>query len=154
MLLQGRRSRASCASLDERTLAFPSYDGNGMYLSLGNLLRNPQVGLLFIDFASPKRLRVNGIASIDEDDPLLAAYAGGAARRAGARHRRAARTAPATSTGMELVERSRFVPREDVRDAGAGLEAARLVARRAAGGDPARAEGLLPDLILTVIDMK
>ena len=61
--------------VDERTLAFPSYDGNGMYLSMGNLLRNPQVGLLFIDFTSPKRLRVNGIASIDEDDPLLAAYA-------------------------------------------------------------------------------
>ena len=36
--------------VDERTLAFPSYDGNGTYLSMGNLLRNAQVGLLFIDF--------------------------------------------------------------------------------------------------------
>ena len=62
--------------VDEQTLAFPSYDGNGTYLSLGNLLRNPQVGILFIDFTSPKRLRVNGIASIDEDDPLLADFAG------------------------------------------------------------------------------
>ena len=46
-----------------------------MYLSLGNVLVNPQVGMLFIDFARPKRLRVNGIASIDEDDPLLDDYA-------------------------------------------------------------------------------
>src|SRR3954451_17249925 len=61
--------------VDEHTLAFPSYDGNGTYLSLGNLLRNRQVGMLFIDFASPKRLRVNGVASIDEHDPLLEEYA-------------------------------------------------------------------------------
>ena len=40
--------------VDEHTLAFPSYDGNGMYLSLGNLLVNPQVGILFIDFAQPE----------------------------------------------------------------------------------------------------
>ena len=61
--------------VDEHTLAFPSYDGNGTYLSLGNLLRNPQVGILFIDFTRPKRLRVNGIASIDDRDPLLGDYA-------------------------------------------------------------------------------
>ena len=58
------------------TLAFPSYDGNGMFKSLGNLLVNPSVGLLFIDFESPKRLRVNGRASIDERDPLLADFVG------------------------------------------------------------------------------
>ena len=50
--------------IDERTLAFPNYDGNGTYLSMGNLLANPQLGILFIDFTSPKRLRVNGIGSI------------------------------------------------------------------------------------------
>src|SRR5438876_11220924 len=60
--------------LDERTIAFPSYDGNGMYLSAGNALVNPQVGLLFIDFERRKRLRLNGIASVADDDPLLAAY--------------------------------------------------------------------------------
>lgn len=58
------------------TLAFPSYDGNGMFKSLGNLLVNPQVGLLFIDFESPKRLRVNGRATVHEDDPLLAELTG------------------------------------------------------------------------------
>ena len=55
--------------LDERTLAFPSYDGNGMYLSMGNLLRNPQLGLLFIDFSSPKRLRVSCQAISSETMP-------------------------------------------------------------------------------------
>jgi predicted pyridoxine 5'-phosphate oxidase superfamily flavin-nucleotide-binding protein len=57
-------------------LAFPSYDGNGMFKSLGNILANPHVGLLFIDFETPKRLRVNGRASVREDDPLLAEFVG------------------------------------------------------------------------------
>ena len=62
--------------LDERTLAFPSYDGNGMFRSLGNLLLNPQVGLLFIDFEQPRRLRVQGQAHMLDDDPLLASFDG------------------------------------------------------------------------------
>jgi predicted pyridoxine 5'-phosphate oxidase superfamily flavin-nucleotide-binding protein len=60
---------------DERTLAFPCYDGNGMYLSMGNLLANPKVGMLFLDFEKPNRLRISGEASITESDPLLAGYA-------------------------------------------------------------------------------
>ena len=60
--------------LDEQTIAFPSYDGNGMYLSVGNVLVNPDVGLLFVDFEGRKRLRLNGIASVADDDPLLADY--------------------------------------------------------------------------------
>ena len=60
--------------LDERTLAFPVYDGNGMFLTAGNVLVNPQVGLLFIDFEGRKRMRLNGIASVADDDPLLADY--------------------------------------------------------------------------------
>ncbi|MBI5719748.1 MAG: pyridoxamine 5'-phosphate oxidase family protein [Burkholderiales bacterium] len=57
-------------------LAFPSYDGNGMFRSLGNLLVNASVGLLFIDFERPNRLRVNGRASVAEDDPLRAHFVG------------------------------------------------------------------------------
>src|SRR5437867_2358293 len=60
--------------LDERTIVFPNYDGNGMYLTAGNALVNPHVGLLFMDFEQRKRLRLNGIASHSEDDPLMAAY--------------------------------------------------------------------------------
>ncbi len=57
-------------------LAFPDYDGNGMFKSLGNVLANPGVGMLFIDFEKPQRLRVNGRASVSWDDPLLAEFAG------------------------------------------------------------------------------
>ena len=62
--------------LDASRLAFPSYDGNGMFRSLGNLLVNPHVGLLFIDFADGRRLRVQGRATLDPADPLLDELAG------------------------------------------------------------------------------
>lgn len=62
--------------IEPRVLAFPSYDGNGMFKSLGNLLVNPEVGMLFIDFENPKRLRVNGRATVHDDDPLLADFVG------------------------------------------------------------------------------
>ena len=62
--------------LDEHTLTFPSYDGNGMFLSLGNMAVNPAVGMLFMDFEGGTRLRVNGIASVLLDDPLLGTYTG------------------------------------------------------------------------------
>ncbi len=62
--------------VDATTLAFPIYDGNGMFLSLGNMQATAGVGLLFIDFETPHRLRVQGRASIREKDPFLARYAG------------------------------------------------------------------------------
>ena len=62
--------------VDDITLAFPSYDGNGQFRSLGNLTVNPSVGMLFIDFEATKRIRVNGVASIDHQDPLREAYPG------------------------------------------------------------------------------
>lgn len=52
--------------IEDNTLMFPSFDGNGMFLSMGNLAGNPRVGLLFMDFETPRRLRVQGIAAIDE----------------------------------------------------------------------------------------
>lgn len=58
-------------------LAFPDYDGNGMFKSLGNLQVNPGIGLLFIQLhGSPRRLRVNGTATVRRDDPLLAQTVG------------------------------------------------------------------------------
>ena len=62
--------------VSSNTLAFPSYDGNGMFKSLGNVQLNPNVGMLFIDFETPRRLRVNGIASVEFDDPLLSTFEG------------------------------------------------------------------------------
>lgn len=58
-------------------LAFPDYDGNGMFKSLGNIVANPAVGLLFIDMGSqPRRLRVNGTARVSRDDPMMQRFAG------------------------------------------------------------------------------
>lgn len=58
------------------TLLLPDYDGNGMFRSLGNIAINPNVGLLFIDFEKSRRLRINGIASLHLDDPLLGEFPG------------------------------------------------------------------------------
>lgn len=60
--------------VDNKTLAFPSYDGNGMFLSMGNIQLNNKVGLLFIDFETPHRVRVHGTATIGKDDSLLSEY--------------------------------------------------------------------------------
>jgi uncharacterized protein len=62
--------------LDSKTLAFPSFNGNGMFLSMGNIMGNNKIGMLFIDFEKPHRLRVHGNASIDPNDPLLAEFHG------------------------------------------------------------------------------
>jgi predicted pyridoxine 5'-phosphate oxidase superfamily flavin-nucleotide-binding protein len=96
--------------LDERTIALPSYDGNGMYLSMGNLLVNPHVGLLFINFEERKRLRLNGVASIAEDDPLLAEYP--EAQFVVRVHAdQVFPNCPRYIHHYRLVERSRFVPK-------------------------------------------
>ncbi len=64
------------AVLDDKTLAFPAYDGNGMMLSLGNISDTAKIGLLFIDFETPNRIRVQATASLHHDDELLAQYPG------------------------------------------------------------------------------
>jgi predicted pyridoxine 5'-phosphate oxidase superfamily flavin-nucleotide-binding protein len=56
--------------IDENTLAFPSYDGNGMHFSMGNINANNEVGMLFIDFEKPHRVRVQGTAVVSDDDEL------------------------------------------------------------------------------------
>ncbi len=96
--------------LDERTLAFPSWDGNGMYLSLGNLAANPHIGLLFIDFEKQRRLRLNGVASIDERDPLLDEYPG-AQLVVRVSVREVFPNCPRYIHKLQPVERSAFVPR-------------------------------------------
>jgi uncharacterized protein len=98
--------------LDERTVAFPNYDGNGMFLSMGNVLQNPHVGMLFIDFVSarPSRLRLNGTASIDERDELVDQYPA-AQFIVRVRATEVFPNCPRYIHRMALVERSRFVPR-------------------------------------------
>ena len=60
--------------VDSKTLVFPSYDGNGMFFSLGNMALNKQVGMLFISFQRPHRVRVQGTASVSRDDPMMSRY--------------------------------------------------------------------------------
>jgi predicted pyridoxine 5'-phosphate oxidase superfamily flavin-nucleotide-binding protein len=97
--------------LDDHTIAFPAYDGNGMFLSFGNLLANPCVGLLFIDFINQRRLRLNGVASIDPADPLVQEYAE-AQLIVRVRITEVFPNCPRHVHKMELVERSQFVPRD------------------------------------------
>ena len=62
--------------VDPKTIVFPSYNGNGMFLSMGNINLSHKVGMLFIDFETPHRVRVHGVASIEAEDPLLAEFVG------------------------------------------------------------------------------
>jgi uncharacterized protein len=98
--------------LDEHTIAFPNYDGNGMYLSMGNVLVNPEVGLLFVAFERQRRLRLNGTASIDEADELLERYPE-AQFVVRVQAREVFPNCPRYIHRYELVERSRFVPHHD-----------------------------------------
>jgi uncharacterized protein len=96
--------------VDDRTIAFPNYDGNGMFLTAGNALVNPQVGLLLINFEERKRLRLNGVATHVSDDPLLAEYP----EAQFIWHVRAEEVFPNCPRYIHhyrLVEHSRFVPK-------------------------------------------
>jgi uncharacterized protein len=53
--------------LDSRTIIFPHYLGNGTFRSLGNILENPHIGMLFVDLKTGLRIRINGHAEISED---------------------------------------------------------------------------------------
>jgi predicted pyridoxine 5'-phosphate oxidase superfamily flavin-nucleotide-binding protein len=92
-------------------LAFPDYDGNGMFKSLGNLAVNPHVGLLFIGMTDkPKRLRVNGTARVSHDDPLLGETVG-AQLIVRFDVRVIFPNCPRYVPTMQMIEPSRFVPR-------------------------------------------
>jgi predicted pyridoxine 5'-phosphate oxidase superfamily flavin-nucleotide-binding protein len=62
--------------VDPNTIVFPIYDGNGMFLSAGNIASSSKIGLLFIDFETPNRVRVQATAAVSADDPLMSRYPG------------------------------------------------------------------------------
>ena len=96
--------------VDERTLVFPSYDGNGMFKSLGNIRANSAVGLLFLSFEQPKRLRVNGTATVSSDDSAIGLFPGAQLLvRVTPRH--IFPNCPRYIPQMQLVEASPYVPR-------------------------------------------
>jgi hypothetical protein len=97
--------------VDSTTLIFPSYDGNGMFLSMGNDTQHAQVGMLFISLERPHRLRVQGTASLARDDPMMYHY-----KEADilVRVRLSAlwQTCPCYIHLYQKVQPSRYVPRE------------------------------------------
>ncbi|MDH3627776.1 MAG: pyridoxamine 5'-phosphate oxidase family protein [Acidobacteriota bacterium] len=62
--------------VDANTIVFPNYDGNGMFMSQGNIQATAKVGLLFINFEKPQRMRLRGTAKLLRDGPMLASYPG------------------------------------------------------------------------------
>ena len=98
--------------LDEKTIAFPLYDGNGMYLTAGNLMTTKKVGLLFIDFEGRKRMRLNGVASVADDDPLLAEFPE-AQLIVRVSATEVFPNCPRYIHEYKLVKRSRFVPKRE-----------------------------------------
>lgn len=123
--------------LDAHTLAFPNYDGNGMYLSMGNVAQTGQVGLLFIDFARQTRMRVNGSASIHPDDVLLKDYPE-AQFIVRVQPREIFPNCPRYIHKMKLVEHSHFVPKSGCVTPVPGWKAGDWVADVLPANDPAR----------------
>ncbi|MBK8504418.1 MAG: pyridoxamine 5'-phosphate oxidase family protein [Saprospiraceae bacterium] len=97
--------------LDNQTIAFPGYDGNGMYLTTGNILSTQEVGLLFINFEKPKRLRLHGIAGFYLDDMLLSEYKD-AKYIVRIKISNVFDNCPRYIHKMQTVETSEYVPRE------------------------------------------
>jgi hypothetical protein len=123
--------------VDERTLAFPNYDGNGMYLSMGNVDATRRVGLLFIDFERQRRMRVDGSAELRHEDPLLARYPGAQfVVRVSAE--RIYPNCPRYIHRYQLVERSAFVPRVGVTPPVPGWKQSDWARDVLPDGDPAR----------------
>lgn len=60
--------------LDMKTLIFPVYNGNGMQLSVGNMVGKADVGLLFISFEKPHRIRLQGLSEVSTAPDLLSLY--------------------------------------------------------------------------------
>jgi len=123
--------------VDEHTIAFPNYDGNGMYLSMGAVAATHRVGILFIDFENPRRMRFNGDASIDFNDPLKAMFAE-AQFVVRVRAREIFTNCPRYIHKMKIIERSRFVPKGGCVTPVPGWKAGDWVADVLPAGDPAR----------------
>ncbi len=62
--------------LDDRTLVFPNYDGNGMYYSMGNVATTSSIGMLFMAFDRPARLRVQGQATLTDVPAMVGRFPG------------------------------------------------------------------------------
>ncbi len=143
------RGRANCSYkggapgfvrvVDAHTLAFPNYNGNGMYLTMGNVAQTGEVGILFIDFEHQSRMRVNGTATLHTDDPLLAQYPE-AQFIVRVRAREIFPNCPRYIHKLKLIERSHFVPKPGSPTPVPGWKKGDWVADVLPADDPARDE--------------
>ena len=125
--------------VNKNTIAFPDYDGNGMFYSLGNIASSAYVGMLFINFEKPERLRVQGTATVSDDDPLIDEYKE-VKFMVRVKVDAAWINCPRYVHRMQKVKKSRYVPREDSQTPLAGWKRIDIVQSVLPARDKGRAE--------------
>jgi uncharacterized protein len=94
---------------DDKTLLFPCFDGNGMFFSMGNIASTSHIGMLFMDFVTPSRLRVQGDAKLT-DDPAIVGLWPGAQFAVTVAITALITNCPRYIPRMQRVQASRYVP--------------------------------------------
>ncbi|MDP6661134.1 MAG: pyridoxamine 5'-phosphate oxidase family protein [Alphaproteobacteria bacterium] len=125
--------------VNKNTIAFPDYDGNGMFYSLGNIASSAYVGMLFINFEKPERLRVQGTATVSDDDPLIDEYKE-VKFMVRVKVDAVWINCPRYVHRMQKVKESRYVPREDSQTPLAGWKRINIVQGVLPARDKGRAE--------------
>lgn len=125
--------------VNKNTIAFPDYDGNGMFYSLGNIASSAYVGMLFINFEKPERLRVQGTATVSDDDPLIDEYKE-VKFMVRVKVDAVWINCPRYVHRMQKVKESRYVPREDSQTPLAGWKRIDIVQSVLPARDKGRAE--------------
>ncbi len=125
--------------VNKNTIAFPDYDGNGMFYSLGNIASSAYVGMLFINFEKPERLRVQGTATVSDDDPLIDEYKE-VKFMVRVKVDAVWINCPRYVHRMQKVKESRYVPREDAQTPLAGWKRIDIVQGVLPARDKGRAE--------------
>ncbi len=125
--------------IDSKTIAFPFYDGNGMFYSWGNIAGNAKVGMLFISFSEPNRVRVQGTAKVDMNDELMMDYveAQGIVR---VTVESIWPNCPRYVHRYEKVKTSRYVPQKEVETPLAGWKRIDIVQEALPANDQGKAE--------------
>ncbi len=125
--------------VDSKTIAFPFYDGNGMFYSWGNIAGNAKVGMLFISFSEPNRVRVQGTAKVDMNDELMMDYveAQGIVR---VTVESIWPNCPRYVHRYEKVKTSRYVPQKEVETPLAGWKRIDIVQEALPANDQGKAE--------------
>lgn len=125
--------------VDSKTIAFPSYNGNGMFYSMGNIETSGQVGMLFMDFEKPNRMRLQGTATVSDSDPLMSEFKE-AQLIVRVNVERVWPNCPRYVHRMQKQTASRYVPREGVDTPLAGWKRVDIVQDALPAEDQGRAD--------------